>query len=220
MNKKIGYIIGVIAIILVIGAAIWFILSGEEPADTASEIQLDGTWLVYQCGEDMSRTEYMVFSGQTVSDYRNGEAEPFASGTYTFDGSTLEVADMDLTFSVQVISENNIVLTEPNSRVWRLLLVGGTDGVIAPVTAEAIVGEYDVTVVGTEKRTNETITFENNSFSLVQNGAQSAASRYEMTDAHTLSLPDISREYYVYTNGNKLLLIGRADNGVWELVRK
>lgn len=219
MKNKFSIIAGILMIVIVLTVTIGFVSCGPK-SDNQVDISLDGTWLVYQRGEDISRTEYLVFKGDTVSDYRDGSAEAFATSSYTLKGNTLSVPDLELTFTVEIISKNNIILTEPNTRVWRLLLVGNTDYNVEAVTSENIVGEYDVVVVGTQPRTNETISFTQTQFSFVQNGTETMSSKYELTNDHMLSLLDMNRQYAVYMNGDNLLFIGLDDNGVWELVRK
>ena len=69
------------------------------------------------------------------------------------------------------------------------------------------------------ERHDETMTFTDSHLFFVQAGKETVSSDYSITDDGVLHLTTINRDYYVYENGNNLLFIGVADNGVWELYK-
>lgn len=218
MKRKAFLIAGTIFIILVLGGVLFFIWGNSEK-QSGKTVSLKGTWLVYQHGEDLSREEFMVFSNDNISYYRKGNAAPIVSSKYSIKDSELNAPDIDKTFSVHIISDNNIELTEPNTVVWRLLLVGDPDIDKTKIIPEKVEGIYDVKVVGEESRYNETMTFKNSHLSFIQNGKETISSNYSVTGDGLLHLTTIKRDYYVYANGRNLFFIGVNDNGIWELYK-
>ena len=218
MKKKSFVVIGAILIAVVLGAVLLFVFhGGENQADET--ISLQGAWLVYQHGDELPRNDFMVFNENSVSYYSNGDSEPAASSMYSIQGSQLSTPDIDKTFSIRSISENNVMLTESNSVVWRLLHIGNSYEDMSNVVPENIEGVYDVKAVGEETRINETMTFADSHLSFVQDGSEIISSDFTISDDGILHLTTIGRDYYVYENGNDLFFIGVSDNGVWELYK-
>ncbi len=170
----------------------------------------------------MKQKQYHSWSSSLRSNchYYNGAGDaPAATSAYTLKDGKLTVPDLDRTFSVRVISNNNIDLSEPSTVVWRLLLVGSAEANRTALAPKSVEGVYNVKVVGEQPRYDETMTFENGHLSFVQNGSESISSDYVLTEDGILQLTTIGREYRAYANGDNLLFIGVADNSVWELTR-
>ncbi len=66
----------------------------------------------------------MVLEGSQAADYRDGAETPFLSTTFTLnDGTTLRMEDIGKEFAVQQVSENNVILVEPNTMEWKMFRV-------------------------------------------------------------------------------------------------
>ncbi|MCR4610781.1 MAG: hypothetical protein K5644_02670 [Lachnospiraceae bacterium] len=216
MKKKTHVILGAIVIAVILGAVLFFVLQGEGNEST-EEVSLKGTWLVFQHAGETPRDEFMVFDDTDVSYYQKGDSKPVATSEYSIKNGKLEAPDIEKSFTIRIISDNNVELIEPSTIVWRLLLVGGSDVDITEIVPQNIEGVYDVKVVGEESRQEETMTFTESHLSFVQGGSETISSDYYISEDGILHLMTPDREYYVYVNGNNLLFIGVADNGVWEL---
>ena len=218
MKKKTLVIAGAILITVVLGAVLFFVLQdGEKQSEET--ISLKGTWLVFQHGDDKPRNDYMVFSDNNVSYYRDGDTTPAATSTYSIKDNNLSTPDIEKSFTIQVISDNHVMLTETNTVVWRLLLVGESDADTTKIIPESIEGVYDVKAVDEGKRYNETMTFTDSHLSFVQDGTETISSDYTLSDDGILCLTTINREYNVYMNGNNLFFITAGDITVWELYK-
>lgn len=218
MKKKSLVIVGAVVMIAVFAAVLIFVLNGQV-GQSENSISLSGTWLVFQHGDALPRDEFLVFSDSNVSYYRSDDSDPSITSTYSIDNTTLSATDIDTAFNIRAISENHVELTETNTIVWQLLLVGDASADRGAVIPQSIEGIYNVNIVGEERREEETMTFTATHLSFVQKGSEAISSDYTLTSDGVLRLMDINRDYYVYANGNNFFFIGTDDNGVWELAK-
>jgi len=92
MKKKV--IIGVVAAVVAIAIAVMlvFVFSGKN-AENAFD--LSGVWKVAANVNDgvvaIPQNEYMVFSHEEASDYRDGNTEPYVTSSYRSAGDVLEL---------------------------------------------------------------------------------------------------------------------------------
>lgn len=220
MKKKILVVCGGLLIVAVLATVICFIILGDKnEANNDNALDITGTWCVYQYGEKMIDNEQMVFDGETVKDYRDGNADEYMSSSYIFEDSTLKCPDVDLEFTVRIISENNIVLIEPNTMEWKLVRAANINEQIKQVTEKDLVGEYILLSVAGEKKENETMIFDESSFTDYRNGEQFLVCDYELTSANRLVAADINKDYHVYIYNNFLLLVDISEGHVWELLK-
>lgn len=217
MKKKGLLIGGGILIVLVLVAIIGFIVFTGNKDKTSETLQLNGTWCVYQYCENMLENEYMVFEDGNVSYYKGDSSEAFFTSSYVYENGVLLLEDNSMEYSVRIISDNNIYLVEPDTREYKLVRVSSSGQDVVSVTEENIIGEYDVISVAGEQRVNETMTFTESNLTDYRDGSEYLTSNYELVSDHILTASDIGKEFYVYRNGDYLILIDRADSYVWEL---
>lgn len=216
--KKLWLAVGGAVIIVAIALVLFFTLFYRGDNATNS-IELNGSWLVYQYGENKIDDEFLVFEGNTVKDYRNSEV--FATSTFTYSNDKLDMPDISKEFAVSVKSDNFIVLIQPDTVEWKLARVSNEASSIAGLTAEELVGEYDVVMVAGEKRTGETMTFTPDSFSDVRDGNAYLSCKYYLdNNGHLLHASEIQKDFFVYVNGKNLILIDCTDRYVWELIKQ
>lgn len=220
MKKKGLIIAGGIFIIAVMVAVICFIITGGSGSNPTSTVKLDGTWHVYQYGENKIDNEYMVFNNGSISDYRDGNEDPYITSSYTYENGKLIMPEISKEFTVRVVSDNNIILVEPDTREWKMIKVSDGDRDYKALTPADLVGEYDVVMVAGEKRTNEVMTFTDSNLTDTRDGAKYISCNYEIVSGHLLKAPDISKEFYIYKNGSVLMLIEKDEGYVWELIAK
>lgn len=219
MKKKSLVIAGGVFIVAVLAVVIAFVITRGNNI-TASEVDLNGTWCVYQYAENKIDNEFMVFNEGTVSDFRDGKEEPYITSSYTYENGTLVMAEIAKEFAVRVISDNNIILVEPDTREWKMIKVSNGDRDVKELTPADLTGEYTVVSVAGEPRENEVMVFTDTKITDTRNGEEYLASQYELISGHSLKLNDISKEFYVYKNANTIMFIDKADGYVWELIEK
>lgn len=220
MKKKGLIIAGGIFIIAVMVAVIYFIITGGSGSNQTSTVKLDGTWCVYQYAENKIDNEFMVFNNGSISDYRDGNEDPYITSSYTYENGKLIMPEISKEFTVRVVSDNNIILVEPDTREWKMIKVSNGDRDNKALTAADLVGEYDVIMVAGEKRTNEVMTFTDSNLTDTRDGAKYISCNYEIVSGHLLKAADISKEFYIYRNGSVLMLIEKDEGYVWELIAK
>lgn len=217
--KRTLVIIGMI-FILVVAAGIAVFSLNVTSDNPGQEIDLRGTWFVYQFAEHKIRNEYMVFDDDSVSDYRDGKSLPFMTSTYTYEDNRLILPDVPKEFTVRIISENNIILIEPDTREWKMIRVTLNDQIVEPVTPANLAGEYDVLMLAGEKRSNEIMTFSETQLVDYRDGEEYLSCSYEMKSDHILYAIDLQTEYHIYKSGNYVLLVDIAEGYVWELHKR
>lgn len=220
MKKKGLIIAGGILIIAVLVAVFCFIIYGDKDIAVVSKADLNGTWRVYQYAENKIDNEYMVFNHDSISDYRDGNKEPYITSKYTYENGKVVMPDISKEFAVKIISDNNIVLVEPDTREWKMIKVSNGDRDYKDLTSSDIAGEYDVIMVAGEKRINEVMAFTDSTLIDTRNGEQFISCNYEIVSGHSLKAADISKEFYIYKNSSVLLLLDKDENHVWELLAK
>ncbi len=220
MKKKGLIIAGGILIIAVVVAVVCFIITGDSGSNPTSTVELEGTWCVYQYAENKIDNEFMVFNNSSVSDYRDGNEDPYITSSYTYENGKLTMPEISKEFTVRVVSDSNIILVEPDTREWKMIKVSNGDRDINDLTASDLVGEYTVVMMAGEQRSNEVMVFTDSTFTDTRDGEEYLSCKYELTSSNLLKASDISKEYYVYKNSNVLILIDKADGYVWELIAK
>lgn len=219
MKKKGIVILGGILIVAVFVVVICFVVfSGKSNATVT--IDLNGTWYVYQYAEYKVENEFMVFENGKVSDYRDGSIEPYVSSTYTYEEDSLKMPDISKDFTVRIISDNNIILIEPDTKEWKMIRIASADKEVTAVTPSDLVGEYNVIMFAGEPRNNETMIFTDSMLTDIRDGKEYISCSYEIVSDNLLNALDIKKEYSVFKNGNILMLIDNADNYVWEMTEK
>lgn len=220
MKKKIALIVGCVLIVAVAIIVVILIKLGYGNNGDLS-LNLESTWIVYQYGADKVDDEYMIFTEDEVLDYRDKKAEPFVKSSYTYKDGLLNMPEINKKFTIKIISNNNIVLVEPDTKEWKMLRVASSDGNIKKIGTKDIVGDYTVISVAGEKRDNEYMSFTETSLVDTRNGKEYIVCDYTLdSETHLLHADQIGKDFIVYMNGNNLLLIDVADRYVWELVKK
>lgn len=220
MKKKGLIILGGILIVTVMAAVCWFVLLSGKDEKMITTVELNGTWYVYQYAENKVDNEFMIFDNGVVSDYRDGNEKAYISSKYNYENGTLEMDEVEKKFSVHAISDNNIILVEPDTREWKMIRVAEAGQDIAAISISDLVGEYEVVMVAGEQRTGEVMVFNETKLTDMRDGEEYLTCNYELVGEHLLNAKDMSKEYYVYKNGSVLMLIDKTDGYVWELKEK
>ena len=94
MKKKSIYVIVGVILVAVIVALLVFAFSGDNTSGS-KKVDINGTWRVVTCVKNGTATlidnEFMIFTDDRANSYRDGNAEPYASSSYSIDDAmTLE----------------------------------------------------------------------------------------------------------------------------------
>ena len=128
MKKKVcvGVAIAIVAVALI--ALIIFVFSGKS-AETS--LELNGVWKVAKNVTDGSisipQNEYMIFSNGEASDFRDGNAAPFAKSSYRISGDVLELPDISRTYHIAQKTEQYISLYTADDTYISLVLADYRD---------------------------------------------------------------------------------------------
>lgn len=220
MKKKIALIVGCVLIVAVAIIVVILIKLGYGNNGDLS-LNLESTWIVYQYGADKVDDEYMIFTEDEFLYYRDKKAEPFVKSSYTYKDGLLNMPEINKKFTIKIISNNNIVLVEPDTKEWKMVRVASSDGNIKRIDSTAIAGDYTVVSVAGEKKDNEYMSFTESSLVDTREGKEYLSGNYTFdSDTHILQADFIDKAFLVYMNGNNLLMIDTVDRYVWELVKK
>ena len=219
MKKKIGLVAGISVIVLVlIGVGLFLLLNKDSINTDNTSANLYGTWCVYRRGADMVEDEYIVFGDDTVSDYRGDLTNPYFESVFSYSKNKLSIGDSS--YSVKVISENNVILVDSSTIEWKMLRVSNERSLDFSVSDDALVGAYDVLRVGGEDKKNEVMTFDRTSLHDERAGVMYLEVNYSWDGPNSIFVPDLSTKYLVFVLDANLYLIDMNEGYVWELSRR
>ena len=217
MKKKGLLIAGGALILVVIIAIAIFLAATAKPADPT--IDLTGIWKVYRYGDDVISSEYMIFDSEQVSDYRDGAAEPFISSSYTWvDSTTISMEQNKRTFTVRQVSENNVILVEPNTIEWKMFRVSANGVQPGDFDPAALPGKWNVVMHAGQAITNESMEFTETALTDYRDGAVYLESEYIWNEDGTLTATGLNHTFEVYaSDDNTIILFDLTDGYLWEL---
>lgn len=215
--KKGMYIAGGIVIVVAIALISVFLLTTGAPE--AETIDLTGVWKVYRHGDDLIDNEYMVFEGSQVADYRDGAETPFLSATFTSnDGTTLRMEDIGKEFAVRQVSENNVILVEPNTMEWKMFRVSANGVQPADFNRDFMIGKWSVILYAGQAKTDEVMEFTDTALADYRNGELYMTGEYVWNADGTFEVPSIGHTFAPYVvDEDSLILHDLTDGYLWEL---
>lgn len=166
MKKKLIYVIVGVILVAVIVALLVFAFSGDNTSGS-KKVDINGTWRVVTCVKNGTATlidnEFMIFTDDRANSYRDGNAEPYASSSYSIDDAmTLDLPDLSRKYTIDRRSDNHIRLYE-NGEVYMYLIRYPNEDMSEVTMDTAIVaGKWDVVYRDTDKPiSDEYLIFEN-----------------------------------------------------------
>lgn len=84
--------------------------------------EITGQWnIVYRNTDQVIKDEYLIFDGNTLFDYRNGDKNPVISAEYLWEGNHIVVDALGKDMVIEVISSDEIALVETDTGfIWEL----------------------------------------------------------------------------------------------------
>jgi len=217
MNKKVGFIAGGVVIVAVFAAVISLVLL-RQPESPVQEPNLAGTWKVYQNAGDRLSDEFLTFTADSVDYYKGDVETPFASATYEVKGTTLTIEALGKEFTVRVLSNNQVVLTEPNTIEWKLHRIAENEITGATLPKDTLVGSWNCVMMAGEVRENEVLDFTETTITDTRDGKTFLSTSYAWIAGQTITLDDPSMVFLVYRpSADVVILYDTNDGYLWEL---
>jgi len=226
MKKNLFYIIGGVVLAIIIAALVIFIIKtsgqGTEP------FAIEGTWKIHTKYDKAVEGEYLVFEGDTVKAYRNGQEILNTTYEWTKDGSHI-VLDTDKLsanrFFIKKHTDNHIILVEPgdtdSSKLrWELVRVADKAGTFDKAS---IKGEWIVIWHAGRAGEAETIVFDDTNMKDYVNGELKLDATYVWDEfqENTFYIEKMNDYFTVYrTDADTVILIQKSINGIWEIQAK
>lgn len=229
MKKNIPFIVCGVAVVAAIIAMLVFVLSGDN-GTTMEPVNVEGTWKVAVYANNGTVTiidnEYMVFTKDSVSDYRDDTTEPFATSSYTIDGNMLmALPDISRNYTVEKHTENYIRLYEGQSVYMELIRYGNADMSPVDVDTAAFEGKWNIAYRNTSNvYAGDYMVFENGTASQYSGGAGEpvATSSFSWQNGNHLMVDGWSKELVLYPlSDDTVMMVELAtDKGfIWEFQR-
>lgn len=223
MKKKV--IIGVVAAVVAIAIAVMlvFVFSGKN-AENAFD--LSGVWKVAANVNDgvvaIPQNEYMVFSHEEASDYRDGNTEPYVTSSYRSAGDVLELPDISRTYNIAQQTEGYISLYT-NDTTFMTLVKAENEAILNDsLDSQSIAGKWNVTYRPTDKPiVNEYLVFNDGMLEDYRDNADEPIieAEYEWNE-NIIKAPALGIEMMgAQIATNKVVLIDINEGYVWLLTK-
>lgn len=227
MKKKTLWLACGLAIIAALAFMVVFIVSGDKFIESESEpVNLQGTWkVVSQANNEtvnLIQSEYMVFSSDSVTDFRNGTE--FVSSSYFVDSEMrLILDDISRSFVIDVVTSNYICLYENQETYIQIIRYPNAN--MSPIVfdTELIKGQWNIAYRRTDSSyAGDYLLFEDGTvarYSASANGIVDEAS-YHWEDGNHLIVESWGKDMAAYLLSDEVLLLVEqtADIGfIWEL---
>lgn len=221
MKRK--FLVGAIAIIVVIAivALMIFVFSGK---DKESSFDLNGVWKVANNVTDGSisipQSEYIIFSEDEASGYRDGNAEPYIESSYNISGDVLELPDISRTYHIAQQTEQYISLYTTDKTYMVLVKADSEETLKNDFDSTSVSGKWSVTYRPTEEPiVNEYLVFENGMLADYRDNSEkpSIEAKYEWND-NIITVPDLEIEMMgSRVADSRIILVDVHDGYVWLL---
>lgn len=227
MKKKVVVIACGVVIVAAIAAMLIFAFGGKNDVPAVT-VNMEGTWKVVSYINNGNATivdsEYMVFTADSVRDYRDGEAEPFVTSKYTIDKNLLlQLTDISRKYTVEKRTENHIRLYESNEIYMELIRYQNADMSELDVDTNILNGKWNVVYRNTATvYAGEYLLFENGMISRYSAGASEsvATSNFTWENGNHLICEAWGKDMVLYpiSKDTVILVEINTDVGyVWEL---
>lgn len=227
MKKKLLLIVSSIVVAVVITAMVMFALSGHDDA-SAEPLNMEGIWKVAVSVSTGSMSivdnEYMIFNGNTASDYRDGEV--FVKSSFSLDSSLqMNLPDIGRKYSVTRYTDNYIRLYESQDTYMDLIRYGNPDMGPIDFDTASFDGTWDIAFRMTDRvYAGDYMVFENGTASQYSGGAPepTTTTSYSWQDGNHLLVDAWSKEMVAYPLSDSVVMLVElaTDTGcIWELQR-
>lgn len=221
MKKKVLFISLAVIVFAAIVAMIAFVLSGnDDPGNEPYAFNISGTWAVVANVDNGSPLfidgQFMTFSADSASSYKDGSKEPFVTSSYTIVGNTLKLSDISREYTFTVDTQNYIRLYESPTK-W-MILVRYPNSDLSDVELTSILGKWNV-LYKANGPTSDFLEFTENTLCYYSNGATdpSVTSPYSWNNG-SIFADKLNKEFQCHVVSESVIVFIEKDTGyVWEL---
>lgn len=220
---KKNFVVGVASTVVIIAIVVLmvFVFSGKDEENSFS---LSGIWKVAVNVNDgtvsIPQDEFMVFSDNNASDYRDGNAEPFVKSTFKISEDVLELPDISKTYHVVQHTDTCISLYTNDATFVTLVQAESESFMKEPLDTNTVVGKWSVVYRPTEKPiVNEYLFFHEGVLKDYRDNSEQPAieAAYEWNGC-TIKVPDLGVEMFGARIGsNRIVLVDVHQGFVWLL---
>ncbi len=222
MKKKLLFILGAVIILAAIAAAAIFLISTKDIEPASAEFELSGTWKLYNYGQSNTDEQYLVFDGNFVNAYRNGDSSPVLSSEFVLSSRSLILKDCDMEYMVDRFTDNYLSLMLDDFTEFSLVRSAG-DGLSYPDFDKSLLnGTWDVVLHGKDFPASEQIVFDDNTIKDYRDGAETPfmESSYVLSQNGLLVLEDVGLELSLaYLDADCAILVETQTGYVYDLVK-
>lgn len=229
MKKKILFISCAGIVLFAIVAMLIFVLSGNNEKtypDNKETVDIIGTWEVAVVMQDEVPTfvdnEFLTFSADKVSIFKNGEDKPFADSSYSISkDNTLNLSDIGRTYIIDNKNKDYIRLYESAEKYMILIRYSVFDISEEESAPESIKGKWKVEYRSGDP-IDEVLEFSDNILNDYRNGSENpvSTSTYSWKDDNCIVADKWSKELKFYRISNARIVFIETDTGfVWVLER-
>lgn len=227
-SKKIVLMLSMImtvAVYVMLGA--FAFATSSDPADS-EEMSLEGSWkvLVYVSNNQptLIESEYMVITGQTVTDYRNQLDTPYVESEYTLENSPrgdgqISLKSLDRTYVYDFCSPDLVNFYENQDTFMTLCRV--SDDLTLSAPEHVLVGTWNVCYrSGLNQIGTEVLAFDETSLNDYRNGSDTPTISvpYYWNEQNQVVVEKMGKVYdYVPLTREHICLIETDTGSVWEL---
>lgn len=223
MKKKIIVGIATLVVVVAIAVLIVFVFSNKSEKEA---LELSGIWKVavnVSNGDvTIPKDEYMLFTDNEASDYRDGNAEPFVKSAYKITDDVLELPDISKSY--HVVQHCDICISlYTNDKSYISLVKAESENILkSDFNSDIVIGKWNVTYRPTEKIiVNEYLTFDNGVLKDYRDNSEqpSIEATYEWNGS-IIKVPDLSMEMQgAKVADNRIVLIDINEGHVWLITK-
>ncbi len=222
-KQKILCAVGSAIVVIAVAIALVFVFSGKN---SEPQVNLEGTWVVgcdYNNGSlTFPEKQFMVFTKDSVTVYKDGSTTPFAQSAYSIDGSNqMKVPALSREYNVVKRTDNCYALYQ-NGEQYIILIRNSSDELIEEsVDSTILTGKWNVVMKGDQFNNGEVLNFVDNKLEYFKTPGEAASivADYVITDGKILTVDEMNFKVKCYYLDDNTVLFVQDGETVWELSR-
>ena len=224
MQKNIFIIVSCVVLVIAAIVGTVFLIETDDLEPETAAIEIQGTWRVYQKGNNNPGYSYFVFDDSKVVNYRDGSLTPAFESEYSLNGMLLGITNLAQDFSVEKKTDSILLLYNQTSEYLIVKVKDNEHTSIPSFSQSDFLGKYSVSLHGNNIFGEEYIEFSGMKFINTRNGSEYVNTTFTVSN-NKLSIITAggAMEFdIVYNDGDVIRFVENGSDGHylgWELVR-